>query len=139
MKTKIVSCHTADSKPVKQEVNSTVILSPLVFPGSTNYYRHEFSTFFVDKSRRFHAVVAKTSTTSMITGSDFPRSVFRLTRYGSVRVAVKGGAGRGGGREEPRSVGGMLNSLLSSPSLYRPCQFKLRRSVTLKRASRQSA
>ncbi len=29
---KIVSCHTADSKPVKQEVNSTVILPPLVFP-----------------------------------------------------------------------------------------------------------
>jgi len=26
--------HTADSKPVKQEVNSTVILSPLVFPDS---------------------------------------------------------------------------------------------------------
>jgi hypothetical protein len=32
-KTKIVSCHTADSKPVKQEVNGTVILPPLVFPG----------------------------------------------------------------------------------------------------------
>jgi hypothetical protein len=30
---KIVSCHTADSKPVKQEVNGTVILPPLVFPG----------------------------------------------------------------------------------------------------------
>jgi len=32
IKTKIVSCHTADSKPVKQ-VNGTVILPPLVFPG----------------------------------------------------------------------------------------------------------
>ena len=31
-KTKIVSCLTADSKPVKQEVNSTVIRPPLVFP-----------------------------------------------------------------------------------------------------------
>jgi hypothetical protein len=31
-KNKIVSCHTADSKPVKQEVNNTVILPPLVFP-----------------------------------------------------------------------------------------------------------
>ncbi len=31
IKTKIVS-HTADFKPVKQEVNSTVILPPLVFP-----------------------------------------------------------------------------------------------------------
>jgi hypothetical protein len=36
IKTKIVSCQTADSKPVKQEVNSTVILPPLVFPGQTN-------------------------------------------------------------------------------------------------------
>jgi hypothetical protein len=32
MKTKIVSCHTADSKPVKQEVKGTVILPSLVFP-----------------------------------------------------------------------------------------------------------
>ncbi len=30
---KIVSCHTADSKLVKQKVNGTVILPPLVFPG----------------------------------------------------------------------------------------------------------
>ncbi len=33
IKISIVSCHTADSKPVKQEVNGTVILPPLVFPG----------------------------------------------------------------------------------------------------------
>ncbi len=33
IKTKIVSSHTADSKPVKQEVNCTVILPHLVFPG----------------------------------------------------------------------------------------------------------
>jgi hypothetical protein len=32
IKTKSISCHTADSKPVKQEVNGTVILLPLVFP-----------------------------------------------------------------------------------------------------------
>ncbi len=31
IKTKIVSCQQADSKPVKQEVNGTVILTPLVF------------------------------------------------------------------------------------------------------------
>jgi hypothetical protein len=30
----IVSCHTAESKPVKQEVNVIVILPSLVFPGS---------------------------------------------------------------------------------------------------------
>jgi hypothetical protein len=35
IKTKIVISHTADSKPVKQEVNGTVILPPLVFPAST--------------------------------------------------------------------------------------------------------
>jgi hypothetical protein len=34
IKTKIVSCHIADSKPVKQEVNGTVILPALVFPDS---------------------------------------------------------------------------------------------------------
>ncbi len=28
---KIVSCNTADSKPVKQEVSGTVILPPVVF------------------------------------------------------------------------------------------------------------
>ncbi len=32
IKTKNVSYLTADSKPVKQEVNDTVILPPLVFP-----------------------------------------------------------------------------------------------------------
>ncbi len=31
IKTKTVSYHTADSKPVKHEVNGTVILPPLVF------------------------------------------------------------------------------------------------------------
>jgi hypothetical protein len=31
IKTKIVSCFTANSKPIKQEVNGTVILPPLVF------------------------------------------------------------------------------------------------------------
>jgi hypothetical protein len=29
---KIVSCHTADSVPVKQDVNGAVIIPPLVFP-----------------------------------------------------------------------------------------------------------
>ncbi len=35
IKTEIVSCCIADSKSVKQEVNGTVILPPLVFPGET--------------------------------------------------------------------------------------------------------
>ncbi len=39
IKTKIVSCHTANSKPVKQEVNGKVILPPLVFPSvSISYF-----------------------------------------------------------------------------------------------------
>jgi hypothetical protein len=32
IKTKNVNCHTTDSKPVKQGVNGTVTLPPLVFP-----------------------------------------------------------------------------------------------------------
>ncbi len=40
IKPKIVSCHTADSKPVKQKVNDTVILPPLVFPASTKVVFH---------------------------------------------------------------------------------------------------
>jgi hypothetical protein len=32
IKTNIVSCHAADSKPVKKEVNGTVIIPSLVFP-----------------------------------------------------------------------------------------------------------
>jgi hypothetical protein len=36
IKTKIVSCLTADSKPVKLEVNSTVILPALVFPAEAH-------------------------------------------------------------------------------------------------------
>jgi hypothetical protein len=39
IKTKIVSCHTADSKQVKQEVYGTGILPSLVFPVVT--YIHE--------------------------------------------------------------------------------------------------
>jgi hypothetical protein len=45
IKTKIVSCHTSDSKPVKQEVNITVILHPLVFPGAgITYDDHRMTT-----------------------------------------------------------------------------------------------
>ncbi len=33
IKTKIISSHTTDSRPVEQEVNGTKKLPPLVFPG----------------------------------------------------------------------------------------------------------
>ena len=36
IKTQMVNYHTADSKPVKQEANGTVIHPPLVFPGDSN-------------------------------------------------------------------------------------------------------
>ncbi len=39
IKTKNFSCRTADSKPVKQEINGTVILPPLVFPGTAYFAR----------------------------------------------------------------------------------------------------
>ncbi len=40
IKSEIVSCHTADSKPVKQEVIGTVILPLLVFPDtSLKFYK----------------------------------------------------------------------------------------------------
>ncbi len=45
IKTKIVRCHTADSKPVKPEVNGTVF--PLVFPG----LRYVLELSFSEKSQ----------------------------------------------------------------------------------------
>ncbi len=47
IKTKIVSCHTANSKRVKQEVNSTVILPRLVFPGYSEQVTFEKIFIFV--------------------------------------------------------------------------------------------
>ncbi len=56
MKTKIVSSHTADSKPVKQEVNGTVILPPLVFPDKMNissqFFNSDKKLFFGFKTGR---------------------------------------------------------------------------------------
>jgi hypothetical protein len=57
IKRKNVSCHTADSKPVKQEVNGTVILPPLVFPGlrpraylRVEYLKASFATLLANIS-----------------------------------------------------------------------------------------
>jgi hypothetical protein len=50
IKTKIVSSHIADSKPVKQEVNGTVILPPLVFPGKSHRTFSPFFSLFIKKS-----------------------------------------------------------------------------------------
>ncbi len=47
IKTKIVNCHTANSKPVKQEVNGTVMLPPLVFPGYTFLLDVYFVGYFI--------------------------------------------------------------------------------------------
>jgi hypothetical protein len=53
IKTKIVSCYTAASKPVKQEVNGTVILPPLVFRASAN--RTKPGQVFNSRSGRVYA------------------------------------------------------------------------------------
>jgi hypothetical protein len=37
IKIKIVGCHTANSKPVKREVNGTVLLPPLVIPALCHF------------------------------------------------------------------------------------------------------
>ncbi len=52
IKTEIVSCHTADSKPVKQEVNGTVILPPLVYPGATRL-KYKLLCFLTPSKNRF--------------------------------------------------------------------------------------
>ncbi len=52
IKTKIVCCHKADSKPVKQEVNGTVILPPLVFHGQSVSMRDYYiNVMCVDKNK----------------------------------------------------------------------------------------
>ncbi len=57
IKTKTVSWHTADSKPVKQKVNGTVMLPPLVFPGlrpraylRVEYLKASFATLLANIS-----------------------------------------------------------------------------------------
>ncbi len=59
IKTKFVSCHTADSKPVKPEVNGTVILPPLVFPGAAVRFIFTaiFEANFASVNIRFHQTV----------------------------------------------------------------------------------
>jgi hypothetical protein len=52
IKTKIVSSHTADSKPVKQEVNGTVILPPLVFPANSYYQSLPLLPYFLELNHK---------------------------------------------------------------------------------------
>jgi hypothetical protein len=52
IKTTIVSCYTADSKPVKQEVKCTVILPPLVFPACAIQYL-TLVILFVEKKNQW--------------------------------------------------------------------------------------
>jgi hypothetical protein len=46
LKIKIVGSHTADSKPVKQEVNGTVILPPLVFPAAAQALSNQLIKYY---------------------------------------------------------------------------------------------
>ncbi len=52
LKTKIVSCHTADSKPVKQEVNGTVLLPPFSIPCLNDPFRFSPPNSAADERRR---------------------------------------------------------------------------------------
>ncbi len=52
IKTKVVSCHTPYSKPVKQEVNGTVILPSLVFPASFDEQLIDWQVLFHNKSTK---------------------------------------------------------------------------------------
>jgi hypothetical protein len=55
IKTKIVSSRTAEFKPVKQEVNVTVILPPLVYPGLLfgAFISEGLRTYFAEEKRTF--------------------------------------------------------------------------------------
>ncbi len=52
--TKIVSCHTADFKPVKQEVNGTVILPPFSIPWTNTLAYFSLST---TENKEFNGVL----------------------------------------------------------------------------------
>jgi hypothetical protein len=60
IKTRIVSCHTADSKPVKQEVNGTVILPPLVFPVFSFHFSIVTARMLTPKNLKFKICFFKT-------------------------------------------------------------------------------
>ncbi len=50
IRTKIVNCNTADSKPVKQEENGTVILPLFVFPVCT-YNFVPYSLIYIELNK----------------------------------------------------------------------------------------
>ncbi len=54
IKTIIVSCHTADSKPVKQEVDGTVIIPPLVFP--VRAFESDYKVRSTTKTRAYFVI-----------------------------------------------------------------------------------
>ncbi len=67
IKTKIVSSLAADSKPVKQEVNGTMILPPLVFPVYTKaekLARRNALAFCLQRSKQLFNFYCRTSETS---------------------------------------------------------------------------
>ncbi len=55
IKTKTVSSRTAEFKPVKQEVNVTVILPPLVYPGLLfgAFISEGLRTYFAEEEKNF--------------------------------------------------------------------------------------
>ncbi len=95
-KTKIVSCRTANSKPVKQEDNGTVILPPLVFPGLTQALAHSVLISPFVKSMQNGKL--RYAENSFVPGRAFklqPRSLFLIWNW-KVRSwqQLKGASGR---------------------------------------------
>jgi len=92
IKIKNVSCHTADSKPVKQEVNSTVILPPLVFPACSNRGATTFNimtrsiTTFIITTLSFKGLFA-TFSLGVTQHSAFNHCAILLSRYAKLRYA----------------------------------------------------
>ncbi len=57
IKTKMVSCHTADTKPVKHEVNGTMILPPLVFPGFEYFAQMDGQVEYLESLRTLSLIL----------------------------------------------------------------------------------
>jgi len=81
IKTTIVSCHTADSKPVKQEVNGIVILPPLVFLDSTSRLFDVRALEQMSFRGKFWRLFQRIFTKKNIEGEDI-RRIYKLNGFG---------------------------------------------------------
>ncbi len=113
IKTKIVSCHTTDSKPVKQGVNSTVIFPPLVFPGP-----NLFGLFIGDEEIKFYNIDTRWASSSVsetyrplipatskpLSDNESPGCMAFLKNDALCHRRLQSGLGEGGSRSVERWV-----------------------------------